>query len=92
MMRCTITSPVQSTVFEGLSSIRLVTLTGSRELLPGHIAIITGLAEDSVVEMIPADKSPSHLLTVSAGSFFQFEDDDALVLTPAWKNTEHPIV
>ena len=85
MMRCTITSPVTSSLFEGLSAIRIRTTSGARELLPGHIALITGLAPDSMVELVPADGSASLHIGVAAGSFFQFEQDDALILTPSWK-------
>ena len=86
MMRCTITSPITSAVFEGLSAIRVFTTTGAREILPGHIALIAGLAPDSSVELVPADGSTPLHIGVAAGSFFQFEQDDALILTPSMTN------
>lgn len=83
-MRCTITSPLASSEFENLAAIRIRTTTGARELLPGHIALLSGLAPDSMVELVPADGSPAKELEVPAGSFFQFERDAALILTPSW--------
>ena len=85
MMRCTITSPITSAVFEGLPRSGSSQHRGEGNP-PGHIALIAVWRLIRSVELVPADGSTPLHIGVAAGSFFQFEQDDALILTPSMTN------
>lgn len=79
-MNCSIASPTERREFTKLNSITVDTLTGGREILTGHIALITALKDGSLIELKDTEGKVDRI-EVSGGSFLQFEHDNALVLT-----------
>lgn len=79
-MNCSIASPTERREFGKLTSITVDTLTGGREILKGHIALITALKDGSLVEL-RADDGSTEAIEVTGGSFLQFDHDSALILT-----------
>ena len=85
-MRCTVTSPVSRDSFDKLASIRLVTTSGGREILPGHIAMLAELQPGSLVELLgDAQESPPIHIMISSTGFLQFSDDTAMLLADTYR-------
>jgi len=81
-MRCSIISPAGRDEFKDVVSIHLAATTGERELLSGHIALITTLKEGRSLKLRMGGEPPVAVhVTVAAGSFIRFSKDDAEVLS-----------
>jgi F0F1-type ATP synthase epsilon subunit len=78
-MKCVIISPERQDDFQGITSIHLATVSGERELLKGHIALITKLQEGPSVRLTMAGKLVR--VTIAPESFFKFASDNAEVIT-----------
>ena len=78
-MRCSIISPEGRDDFQNITSIYLVTTSGERELLEGHIALIAILQEGPSLRLCLENQMVR--ITISPGSFFQFTHDNAEVVT-----------
>ncbi len=80
MLRCTIVSPAQKKVIEGLEGIFLKTVTGEIGILTGHIAIVTQL-RDGTVARLKAAGAREIRVQIGASSFFRFDADEGTILT-----------
>lgn len=78
-MTCVFVSPDRRRVEEDIDAIYLVTATGERGILRGHIALLAQLAEGSTVRLERA--SGTTRVLVGLRPFFQYRANEALVLT-----------
>ena len=78
-MKCAIISPEERDDFQGITSIYLITTGGEREILKGHIALITTLREGASIRLTMPNRIER--VTTAAGSFFRFSHDNAEVTT-----------
>jgi F0F1-type ATP synthase epsilon subunit len=80
MLKCTIVSPTQKKVIEGLEGVFLRTTAGAIGVLTGHIAIVTQLREGETARLKVAGGAEIRV-RLGASSFFRFEKDEGTVLT-----------
>ncbi len=80
MLKCTIVSPRQKKIIDGLDGIFLQTTTGEMGILTDHIAIVTQLRDGSLARLKTAAGDEIRV-RLGTSSFFRFDKNEGLLLT-----------